>query len=115
MGMDDRRTHLELTMIHEVMALDYSGPDLALILYGASIKLFLFMVITVSLLWPPATTGLWTGIGWMILKLTGMAIAIGVIESANARLRLVKIPQLLVANFVAAAFSLAIILIGRNL
>ncbi|HCC30000.1 MAG TPA: hydrogenase, partial [Marinilabiliales bacterium] len=56
MPVDDPKTHLELTMIHEVMILDYSGPDLGLILYGATLKLFLFMALTASLLWPP--TGL---------------------------------------------------------
>ncbi|MBI2082029.1 MAG: NADH-quinone oxidoreductase subunit H [Deltaproteobacteria bacterium] len=114
MPIDDPTTHLELTMIHEVMILDYSGPDLALILYGASMKLFLFMAFTSSLLWPPTTANIWMGGGWLILKVTGMSIAIGLIESANARLRLIKIPQLLVANFVAAALGLAIILIGRG-
>lgn len=115
MPIDDPTTHLELTMIHEVMILDYSGPDLALILYGASIKLFLFMALASSLLWPPTTTSVWVGAGWVILKVTGMSIAIGVIESANARLRLIKIPQLLIANFVGTALSLVIILIGRGM
>lgn len=114
MPIDDPATHLELTMIHEVMILDYGARDLGLILYGASVKLFLFMVLASSLLWPSAAPGVWTEAGWLIVKVTGMAIAIGVIESANARLRLVKIPQLLVANFVATALSLAIILIGRG-
>lgn len=115
MPIDDPTTHLELTMIHEVMILDYSGPDLALILYASSIKLFLFMVLTASLLWPPTATNLWQGIGWLALKVVVMAVAIGVIESANARLHLIKIPQLLIANFVVIALSLVLILIGRGL
>ena len=55
---DDPNTHLELTMIHEVMVLDHSGPDLALILYGASIKLFLFGALFVRLALGVALGGL---------------------------------------------------------
>lgn len=115
MPIDDPATHLELTMIHEVMILDYGGPRLGLILYGASVKLFLFMALASSLLWPSTTDDVWAGAGWLLVKVTGMATAIGVIESANARFRLIKIPQLLVANFVATALALAIILIGRGI
>ena len=114
MPIDDPTTHLELTMIHEVMILDYGGPDLGLILYGTWVKLFLFMALVSSILWPPWAAGVWAGAGWLIVKVMGMAIAIGVIESANARLRLIRIPQLLIANFVATALSLVIILIGRS-
>lgn len=106
--IDDPNTHLELTMIHEVMILDYSGPDLGLILYGSSIKLFLFMALSVFLLWPQPLPWEWISIGSLFLKMTGMAIVIGVVESTNARLRLIKIPQLLIANFVVAVFALLV-------
>lgn len=109
MPIDDPNTHLELTMIHEVMILDYSGPDLGIILYGASLKLFLMMVLAVSVLFPQ-THGI-QATGWLFLKLVGLAIGIGVIESINARLRLIKIPQILIANFVIAAFALAVTLL----
>ncbi len=111
MPMDDPATHLELTMIHEVMVLDYSGPELGIILYGAAMKLFIFMVLTVSLLWPSMGGALPIAIGVLLLKVTGMAIGIGVIESITARLRLIKIPQILVANFVLVVFALLIVLL----
>ncbi len=108
--IDDPNTHLELTMIHEVMVLDTSGPDLGLILYGASVKLFLFMALAVFLLWPQPAAWEWISLGTLFLKMTGMAIAIGVVESTNARLRLIKIPQLLIANFVVTVFALLVTL-----
>jgi formate hydrogenlyase subunit 4 len=50
--VDDPNTHLELTMIHEVMVLDYSGPDLAFILYAASLKMWIFAALVVNLVVP---------------------------------------------------------------
>lgn len=108
--IDDPNTHLELTMIHEVMILDTGGPDLGLMFYNASLKLFLFMVLSVSLLWPQSAAWGWISLGGLFLKMTGMAVAIGMVESANARLRLIKIPQLLIANFVVAVFALLVTL-----
>src|SRR5947208_9010245 len=52
---DDPNTHLELTMIHEVMVLDHSGPALGMILYGAALKLFVFGALIVRLAFPIAT------------------------------------------------------------
>ncbi len=113
--IDDPATHLELTMIHEVMILDTSGPDLGFILYGASIKLFLFMTFAVSLLWPQTGGWSWFSLGFFLLKILGVAVAIGVVESSNARLRLIKIPQLLIANFVVTIFALLVAIFGRAL
>ncbi|MBI4366252.1 MAG: NADH-quinone oxidoreductase subunit H [Deltaproteobacteria bacterium] len=101
-------------MIHEAMLLDSSGPDLGLMLYGAAMKLFLFMALTAAILWPPTAADPVQAACWFFVKMTGMAIAIGVIESANARFRLIKIPQLLIANFVAVALSFVLIAIGRG-
>jgi formate hydrogenlyase subunit 4 len=110
--IDDPNTHLELTMIHEVMILDAGGPDLGILLYGSSIKLFLFMVLTSSILWPVTQMGL-EGLGSLFLKTVGMSIAIGLIESSNARFRLMKVPQLLIANFVVTALAFLVILVGK--
>jgi len=112
--IDDPNTHLELTMIHEVMVLDYSGPDLGLILYSASMKLFLFMALTTSLLWPQPMEWEWISIGTLFLKIAGMAVAIGIVESANARLRLIKIPQFLIANFVVTVFALLVTVFNKG-
>ena len=103
--VDDPNTHLELTMIHEVMALDHSGPDLAFILHGAGLKLMLMSALLVRLVVPQ---GLPSAAAWAatVGGLFVVSVAVGVVESSMARLRLVRVPQLLVAAFCAAAFGL---------
>jgi formate hydrogenlyase subunit 4 len=103
--VDDPNTHLELTMIHEVMVLDHSGPLFGAVLYSASIKLFILSALVLHLLMPFQT-------GWMILDwpifLIGMiaiAVAIGVIESIMARLQLRHVPTLLVAASLLCGFG----------
>ncbi len=107
---DDPNTHLELTMIHEVMVLDHSGPDFALILYGAAMKLFVLGALVVGLL-VPDTTG---NMALDILLFTGcmllLAVLVGVVESTIARLRLIRIPQLLVGGMLLSFFSLILLL-----
>jgi formate hydrogenlyase subunit 4 len=108
--VDDPNTHLELTMIHEVMVLDHSGPDLALIQYGASLKLFLLGALVVRL-----ALGFPFGSPWLSLVafLGGMAVfavVVGVIESTTARLRLNRVPQFLVAASVLSTFALVLLL-----
>jgi len=92
---DDPETHLELTMIHEAMVLDYGGPDLAAVFYGAALKLWVFAVFFVSLLLP----GSLLSSSWGILYLLGgvflTAVIVGVVESCMARSRFLKVPQLL--------------------
>jgi formate hydrogenlyase subunit 4 len=110
---DDPNTHLELTMVHEVMVLDHSGPDFALILYGASLKLFLFGAIVVRLAFPfeasiPAHVALF--LAGMIV----FAVVVGLVESTFARLRMNRIPQILIAASVFAALAMAVILIRVN-
>src|SRR5207237_4236975 len=84
---DDPNTHLELTMIHEVMVLDHSGPALALIEYAAAMKLFLFGGIIPRLALPVATDNHLLNWGVLALAVAAFAIAVGVVESAIARLR----------------------------
>ena len=108
--VDDPTTHLELTMIHEVMVLDHGGVDLAYIQYGASLKLWVIGGLFVSLLAP--RTGQW--IADTAIGLGGMAcvaVATGVIESIMARLPLGRVPQLLVAAIAMAALALALALV----
>ena len=107
---DDPNTHLELTMIHEVMVLDHSGPPFALVLYGVALKLMVLGAPVVRLLLPVAT-GNWAGDA--LLFLAGMlllAVLIGVVESVMARLRLVRIPQVLVGTTLLAGFALVLVL-----
>lgn len=107
---DDPNTHLELTMIHEVMVLDHSGPDLGMILYGAAMKLFVLGALVVRLLLPGTTGHMALDILLFIGGLLFMAVVIGVVESVMARLRLLRIPQLLVGVSLLSFFSLILLL-----
>ena len=106
---DDPNTHLELTMIHEVMVLDHSGPALGMILYGSALKLFLFAALLVRLAFPPATGLPWLDGLLFIGELMGVAVGIGVVESSMARLRLTQVPVLLVAACLLSAFGVILL------
>jgi formate hydrogenlyase subunit 4 len=108
--VDDPLTHLELTMIHEVMVLDHSGPDLALILYAGSVKMALFGSLIVGVLLPRAGLPWPLALGGLVLGLAGVAVAIGVVESIMARVRMNRVPQLLVAASALAGFALILLL-----
>jgi formate hydrogenlyase subunit 4 len=107
---DDPNTHLELTMIHEVMVLDHSGPPFALVLYGAALKLMVLGAPIVRLLLPVAT-GHWAGDALLfLLGMLLLAVLVGVIESVMARLKLVRIPQVLIGTTLLAGFALVLVL-----
>lgn len=110
--VDDPATHLELTMIHEVAVLDHSGPDLALLLYGGALRMALFAALLVGVLVPraelPAPLTLAVLNGGSIL----VAVAVGVVESSMARLRLSRVPQFLVAASVLASLGAILQLLG---
>jgi formate hydrogenlyase subunit 4 len=102
--VDDPNTHLELTMIHEVMVLDHSGRPLALVLYGASLKLLVLgALITGPLL--PRTGHPWLDWAGFYGAMGLLALVVGVVESATARFRLNRVPQFLVAGLLATAFA----------
>jgi formate hydrogenlyase subunit 4 len=112
MPIDDPNTHLELTMIHEVMVLDHSGPDLGIIKYGSALKLWLLGMLIVGVASPNlAGSNLWAREAFAIGGLGMLAIIVGIVESFVARLRLLKVPQLLIG---AAALSMlaAILVLG---
>lgn len=109
MPVDDPTTHLELTMIHEVMVLDHSGPDFAFIFYGSALKLFLFGVLLVRLLVPVHIGVPWLDLSSLFAGLLGLAVVIGIVESSMARLRLIRVPQLLVTSGVLAAVGLLLV------
>jgi formate hydrogenlyase subunit 4 len=108
--VDDPTTHLELTMIHEVMILDHSGPDLALILYGGALKLWLLGALLVGIVIPVRSGSVWLDHGTTIVGMLGLAILIGAIESSMARLRLLHVPQLLVGAGVLSVLALVLVL-----
>ena len=103
---DDPNTHLELTMIHEVMVLDHSGPAFGMILYGAALKLFLFGALIVRLAMPVTTGFVWLDWPLFLAGMLLIAIGVGVVESIMARLKLPHIPVLLVASCLLSAFGI---------
>lgn len=102
---DDPDTHLELTMIHEVMVLDHSGPDLGLVLYGGALKLWVFSALLAGVLVPVRTGSPWLDAGAVVGGAFLVAAGVGSVESTMARLRLVRVPQLLVGAAVLAALA----------
>jgi formate hydrogenlyase subunit 4 len=110
--VDNPATHLELTMIHEAMMLEYSGRYLALLEWGASIKQLVFFGLLANLFFPIGLSagmtpaGLVSGLGWLAAKLLGLAGVVVLVEFSNAKLRLFRVPDLLGTGFVLATLAL---------
>jgi formate hydrogenlyase subunit 4 len=110
--VDNPATHLELTMIHEAMVLEYSGRSLAFVEWGAAIKQLVLMALLVNLFFPlglasgvtPAAFG--AGLAFLAAKLLILAGAVVLIEFTNAKLRLFRVPDLLSAAFILATLAL---------
>ena len=111
--VDNPATHLELTMIHEAMVLEYSGRYLALIEWAAAIKLFVFFTLLGNLFVPwgvaRAVTGeaLLAALGSFLLKLLVLAAIVAVLETRVAKLRLFRVPELLSVSFVLALLAVS--------
>jgi formate hydrogenlyase subunit 4 len=105
---DDPNTHLELTMIHEVMVLDHSGPPLAAILHGASLKLLLFAVLLTEAVLPLGKLSLLQAIGALVVSVFVVAIVVGLVESLLARLAFRRVPLLLTTAFLFCLFALLV-------
>jgi formate hydrogenlyase subunit 4 len=101
--VDDPNTHLELTMIHEVMILDNSGPDLAYILYGSALKLWAFGTVLISIALPFKTGNYFCDSAAFLGGIFLLAVLVGMVESAMASFRLDKVPKMLIT---AAALSI---------
>jgi len=112
--VDNPATHLELTMIHEAMVLEYAGPDLALVEWASALKELLYITLLVDLFVPAgiatsasptavvAALAAWTG------KVVLFAIAVTLAESTNAKLRLFRVPELVSVSLGLAFLALAI-------
>jgi formate hydrogenlyase subunit 4 len=100
--VDDPNTHLELTMIHEVMILDYSGPDLAFILYSTALKMVVISLLIADLIIPFNMLFL-PALGITAVILIAVFISVGLVESLIARLRMSHVPQFI---FIMTALSL---------
>jgi formate hydrogenlyase subunit 4 len=96
-------------MIHEVMVLDHGGPDLALLLYGGAVKLAVMSALIVALLVPRAGWSLPLSLAALLAGMLGVAVAVGVVESATARLRLLKVPLYLAGAAALAGFGLVLV------
>jgi formate hydrogenlyase subunit 4 len=110
--VDDPDTHLELTMVHEVMVLDHSGPDFAMILYGAALKLWIMSALLAGVLVPVRSGRPLVDAAAAIGGIFVVAVGIGIIESSMARLRLLRVPQLLTGAGAFAVLALMLVLRG---
>jgi formate hydrogenlyase subunit 4 len=106
--VDNPATHLELTMIHEAMVLEYSGRYLALVEWASALKLLVFLALLANLFvpWGIATSfsrsAIAVGVVAFVLKLFVLGAAIAVLETRVAKLRFFRVPELLAASFVLA-------------
>ena len=108
--VDDPATHLELTMIHEVMVLDHSGPDLGLIELGSFCKLFFYSTIVASLILPFELGHFAANIGLFAAALIIVYTAVGIMESVMARYRMDRVPKFILTSFALAFFATIITL-----
>jgi formate hydrogenlyase subunit 4 len=106
MPIDDPSTHLELTMVHEVMVLDHSGPDLGAIQYASALKLYVGISVVATLLNPWAgSSGASTAMMQLVLCVL-LVVAIGTIESLIARLKLRTVPKYIAFALASGAIAL---------
>jgi formate hydrogenlyase subunit 4 len=110
--VDNPATHLELTMIHEAMILEYSGPYLGLIEWGASIKQLLLMTLLINAFLPFGLQSKWSlggvaiSLAYLLMKLLVLAVSIVLVETTNAKMRFFRVPDLLAMAFTLAALGL---------
>ncbi len=106
---DDPTTHLELTMIHEVMILDSAGPDLAFIEYAAALKLWILGSLVVAIVTPVSRLPEAWALLLALAGMAGVAMATGVTESIMARSRLNRLPKVLGTASILVAVALLLI------
>jgi formate hydrogenlyase subunit 4 len=106
---DDPNTHLELTMIHEVIILDHSGPMLALLHWAAALKMFLFASLLVRLVLPLELINVWLQWPAFLAGVLVVAAGVGLTESVMARLRMPLVPHVLTVAGVLSAFGLILL------
>src|SRR5438270_5462436 len=119
LAVDNPATHLELTMIHEAMVLEYSGRYLALIEWAAALKLLVFFALLGNLFVPwgvavvltPAALAL--ALASLVGKLAVLAVAVALLETRVAKLRLFRVPELLSASFVLALLAVTSSFLSR--
>jgi formate hydrogenlyase subunit 4 len=120
--VDNPATHLELTMVHEAMVLEYSGRHLAMIEFAASLKLLLYMSLIACMFvpWGLATAGAGPsayafGALAYILKLAGGAVLLAVFETATAKMRVFRVPEFLGAALMLGLLATLLLFVSRSL
>ena len=110
--VDNPATHLELTMIHEAMVLEYAGPDLALVEWGSAVKELLYLTLLVDIFLPlgmaASAAALPTALLAWALKVLLLALGVTITETTNAKLRLFRVPELVSVSLGLAFLALAI-------
>ena len=109
--VDNPSTHLELTMIHEAMVLEYAGPELALVTLGQAMRLGLLLSLLANLFFPwgiavtASVPRLLAGLAVLGAKTAAIAVVIAAVEVSTAKLRLFRVPEILSAAFVLAILA----------
>jgi formate hydrogenlyase subunit 4 len=112
--VDNPATHLELTMIHEAMVLEYAGPDLALVEWASAVKELVYLSLLVNLFMPIGIAmsfepvSLLVGVAAWVGKVFLLAVAVTLVESTNAKLRLFRVPELMAVSLGLSFLALAI-------
>jgi formate hydrogenlyase subunit 4 len=110
--VDNPATHLELTMIHEALVLEYSARHLALIDWAAAIKLLVYMTIGIALFapWGIPEAGDWSavplGVAILCAKLAAAGVGLAVLETVSAKMRVFRVPEFLATAFLLAMLGL---------
>ncbi|MEV6336589.1 NADH-quinone oxidoreductase subunit H [Nocardia vinacea] len=110
--VDNPATHLELTMVHEAMVLEYTGPRLALIEWAAAMRLTVLLALLANLFLPwgiagiaPTLAGVGIGVAAIAAKVAVLAVALAGAEVFIAKLRLFRVPELLAGSFLLALLA----------
>jgi len=112
--VDNPATHLELTMIHEAMVLEYAGPDLALVEWASALKELLYITLLIDLFIPfgiattiaPGPVAI-AAVAW-VAKVFVFGVVITLVETTNAKLRLFRVPELVAVSLGLGFIALAI-------
>ncbi|MGD9734670.1 MAG: respiratory chain complex I subunit 1 family protein [Solirubrobacterales bacterium] len=109
--IDNPDTHLELTMIHEGPLLEYAGRDLALLEWSAAARHWIVLVLGAELFLPHGG-GFWAQLGWLVAGVTALCAGLALMETAQAKMRILRAPGLLAGGCLLALAGLASVLIG---
>ncbi len=111
---DNPATHLELTMIHEAMILEYSGKRLAIMEWAAANKYLIFFALGANLFFPWGLAGtknlaaLLVSLIIFIVKISVFCAGVGVLESSMAKLRIFRLPDLLFTSFILGVLAIGL-------